>query len=169
MFLKYPATILSFFIISALQASYLPFSRSPMGSLNLVFITFILLVFFKGINNDNYGFFLVITAGFFTDIFSNFYFGSAILAFLALFFSIKYFFYFLKEARVNYSIAYFSIVFSASFILYGIFLKVISTGPALSYGFLANFLYNLSVACLGFYIFLFFGKIIKQNRQLKLV
>ncbi len=166
MILKYFLTLLSFFVVSVFQTSFLAFFKISGGAANLIFLLFIALVYFLGTKDYNYGLFLSIIAGFFSDVFSNLFFGFSVIVFIALFLSVKYIFYIIKESDQTNSIVYFLAVFSGCFLTYGIILRVALGDIAINKIFLAGFLYNLFLAYCIFYLFNFLKVSLTKNRQL---
>jgi len=170
MFLKHTIIFLLFFILALLQTSFLPYF-SIMGSiLNIVFILFFILIFF-GENEEE--FFIPITAGFFLDTFLTSYFGISIISLLAVYIFQKFITHFFKISRNDYFIFYFIVLFLINFILYNVVLYLFSIITHfkfdLGWNVIIGLIYNLTFACVGFYIYKKFIKKDDLKNQLKLL
>lgn len=197
MWLKYPIIIFLFFVLFLLQNSFLPYFNVVGAVPNLIFILFFILTFFEK-PNDYYkedqsflldsklwrteGFFTVIIAGFFLDIFSpptdGFYFGLSMIALLIIYLIIKIIMHFLRDLPAQtgmqdrYLIFYFLSIFLFSFFIYNIYSHLLFSSFNLTLGFnramFVDFLYNLIFVYFGFYAYKNFIEKDNSNNQLKL-
>ncbi len=171
MLLKYPITILLFWVFAVLQNSFLPYFNIFGQIPNLVFILFFILVFSENPQEHYYGFFLVILAGFLLDVFSSFYLGISIISLLVLYFLIKITNHFFQKSETKYAVFYFFSVFSLCFVLYYVLLYVLSllfhSGFIFTLDIVIGLIYNITVAWLVFFIYKKFINI-NNNNQLKL-
>jgi len=191
MWLKFLIIALLFFVAALMQVSFLPHFNIMGVVPNLVFILFFILIFFgepadsdQGKQNEYYDiFFLVIVAGFFSDIFLHSYFGLSIIALSVVYYFKKLAVYFMGEVKDKYFIFYFIPIFLACFTLNDIILYLFSiflsffprseTPFAGQFNFglviLISLIYNLIFACVGFYIHKKISDFVNKNRQLKLL
>ncbi len=172
MWLKFPLIVLLFLCIGLLQASFLPYFNVVGVVPNLVFVMFFILVFFQKENAYYEGIFLVVTAGFFLDVFSPFYFGATIMAFLVAYLAIKAMIYFLKERQRAYLLTYFVVIFLISLICYDASWYVLTNVGQLRFVVGATLAiqlcYNVIFAYIGFYIWTSLSGRVNHDRQLTL-
>lgn len=161
MWLRLLIIFLLFGLLGILQTSFLVHFNIIMRiTLNLIFILFFLISFFEESQKYIQGIFSAITAGFFLDTFSLFYFGVSFAPLLVIVFLLKYILYLLEKKRDKYPIIYFTNLFVASFIIYNLFLTITiyflnppQLMPVLSWIFLIEIAYNLIFALFGFYVY----------------
>ena len=170
MWFKYSVIILLFFTLFLLEDSFLPFLGAMGAMLNPVFILFFILIFF----DDNLNIFLtIVTAGFLLDLALPSYFGISIISLFVVFFLQKLIDYFFRKDDDKYLIFYFIITFSINFIFYNLLLylslMVFSIESNLISNLTIGLIYNLIIACIGFYIYKLFVKEARNKNQLKLI
>lgn len=151
---------LLFGLLGILQTSFLVHFHIMGANLNLIFILFYLIFFFEESQKYIQGIFSAITAGFFLDALSSFYFGISLIYLLIIVFISKYIIYLLSKKSGAYPIVYFIPLFALSFITYNFFLIITiyflnlpHIMPVLSPIFLIKVVYNLIFALFGFYIY----------------
>jgi len=156
---KFLVIILFFYFLTLFQNSFVShfaiFGIFP----NLVLVLFCLFVFFED-SHKHSNIFLVFTAGFFLDIFSNSFFGVSVFSFIVIYFFIKETIHLLRDIPREYSIIYFILIFIFSIILYdfffGLFSRFLSRSlisPFDGYALIIEIIYNLPFAVAGFYLF----------------
>lgn len=168
MWFKYLIIIVLFWFFAVLQNSFLPYF-SIMGQIpNFVFILFFLLVFFdtfshkalagqRKLNEYYQGFFAIIIAGFFLDVFLPLSFGFSIIALLIIYLFVKIVNYFFQKSQNIYAVIYFIVLFSICFFLYNLLWYVSSLAFHFQFPFGWNItislLYSLVFASLAFFIY----------------
>ena len=181
MWLKYPLLCILFFLTTLLQISFLPRLGIWLETVNLIFITFFVLVFFEttatyysffSFHRWFFGFFLVLSSGLMLDIISPYAFGYSSLALLLVYIGIKIASYFLKESQDTYLFIYFVLIFLISIIFYSLLLHVFTGGQATGiYADKNTFnyvVYNTLCAALAFYLYKILHGEYKKGKQLKL-
>jgi len=168
---KYPLIIVSLWLLSLAQHSFVSFVNIGVSTPDLVFILFFLLIFF---DKTGQGVFTAVIAGLFSDVFLPSYFGISIVSLFFLYFLGQLINYFFEKRRSDYLIFYFITIFSLSFILYNLLLYLFSIifnfDFNLSWGNGVSLVYSLIIACLGFYFWIKFSKHKKEDdNQLKLL
>ncbi len=158
-----------------LQSSFFP-SLSILGNIpNLVFILFFIIIFFEGKNDYDLGFWSAIIAGFFLDNLILSYFGVAIVSLLVIYFLEKLTMHFIKEQQSKTLIVFFASLFLISYIVFNFTVYVFSVLIDFQFNFSFDsstiylLFYSLVIACFGFYIYKFFIKKYKDEKQLKLL
>lgn len=185
---KFLAIVLIFFIISLLQMSFLPYFNVKGFSINLAFLLFFLLIYFwehpmvRHTQHSAYFeiFFLIITAGFFLDMYSPYDFGISIVALFFVYCIKRLAIYFMGEFKEADSVLYFLPIFSVCFIVYNVIFQMASVYLAgFSVALLIkqfailpagiNLLYHIIIISLMFYGYKKVKNILGQDRQLKLL
>lgn len=173
MWLKYPVIILIFLIAALLQASFLPYFSIITVTPNILFILFFIIIFLKKEREYYYELFVVISAGFFMDIFSNSYLGVSIISLFILYLLIQLTQYLFKERQNEYFIGYFIISFLGYFLAYNLLARFLSSPFNLNTNVgtatLVHIFYNLILAIVGFYMYKKIAAFIIKDRQLKLL
>lgn len=160
MWLKILILSLLFGLLAILQTSFFVHFNIAGATLNLIFILFFLTVFFEESQKYIQTIFSAITAGFFLDVFSPFYFGISIASLLVVVFTLKYVIYLLRKRREKYPVIYFAPLFILFFVIYNLsltiavyFLNSPHLVPGLNWIFIIEIFYNLAFALGGFYIY----------------
>lgn len=140
--------VILFYLLALLQNSFFTYF-SVFGAIpNLVFILFFLLVFFTKKNHPYQILFLVLSAGFFLDIFSHNYFGKYIILLLIIGVLIKKTQSLLKSLNDNFPFVYFLPLFLIYYIIFEVFSLF-----SFSSVFFAGTAYNLIVASVFYFVF----------------
>lgn len=169
---QYPLIFLLFFLLVAVQTSFLVYFVAP-ASLNIVFIVFFIITFFRNIS-DKYEKELIIpfTAGLFLDAFYMPHFGFSIIMMTFIYFLVRALKSLIQDIEGGNSFIYFVLLFFSTHVLYQI-------GSGFFLGFPADFtgdvflmaVYNSMAAMVGFSIYKiykFVGGTKKKNRQMSL-
>jgi len=162
-------TIFLFYFFALLQSSFFIYFNLFGAIPNLIFTLFFILVFFSKKDSYYITIFYAILAGLFLDIFSVSQLGISIILLMIIGVLIKKMQSSLNEKPDNYPFVYFLSLFLVSFLAYCLMLKAslyfLNPGFAvitLNYKFLAEIIYSLFFAVIGFYIG---KKFIKQNTK----
>lgn len=173
MWFKYPIILLLFLITALFQAGFLPYFSIMNVAPNLLFILFFIVVFLKAEKDYYYEFFLVITAGFFLDIFFNGRLGVSILSLFILYLAIQFTRHLLEEYQDEYFVGYYVLSFLVCFFAYGFLIQLLlhplTIGMNVGIVTLVQILYNVTVALLGLYAYEQIADFLHQDRQLKLL
>lgn len=174
MWLRYPIIALLFFILALFQISFLAYFNIMGITPNLVFILFFILIFYECLKHTFFAteyffvFSLIVLAGFLLDVFSYFYFGLSIISLLGVYLLVKLIIYFIRENQDKYFIIYFLAIFLLCFFIYNALLDILSNTYSFNKSISIELLYNLALACLGFYIYKKIDDLAKKGKQLSL-
>jgi len=150
-----------FYFVAIFQNSFLVYFKLFGVELNLIFILFFLFCFFSK-NNYLKIIFLSLLAGFLLDVFSVLFIGPSILLCLVIGLFIKKIKSQLKETDNKDSIFSFLILFSVSFVAYNALYLFFADSLIINWNLLADYIYNLCIAIVLFFIFKFF---LIKNKQ----
>jgi rod shape-determining protein MreD len=147
-------SIILFYILALVQTSFLIHFDIYGANLNLILIAIVLISFFEKAERRR-GLVVAAIGGFYLDLFSNLQIGVSILALVVLVFLIK------KAVKVfkEENILYFVPIFVLTFVFYGLFSVLLTSGLRLSFPplwfnklKLLEIGYNLVVGIIGFYL-----------------
>lgn len=161
MWFFWPITILLLYFFAVLQSSFFTHFVFFGAVLNLVFILFFILVFFNGRRKFGYSeLILSFFAGFLLDIFSETRFGVSIVLLILISFFIKKTRENLNEQDDPFPLSYFIALFLTSFLLFKVLISVylhffdpIHLRFSVDFKLLAEIIYNLAFATVGFFIY----------------
>ncbi len=172
MLLKYPIILLLFLITALFQVSFLTYFSIMTIIPNFVFILFFVVVFLREEKDYYYEFFIVITAGFLLDIFSDDRLGVSMIALFMLYLLIQFAQYLFQEHQDEYFVGYYVLSFLICFFAYGLLVQLLSNpltmGMNVGIPTIVQILYNLIIALIGLYAYEEIADFLKRDRQLKL-
>lgn len=173
MWFKYPIVLLLFLITGLFQASFLPYFGIMTIIPNVLFILFFLIAFLKEEKDYYYELFVIITAGFFLDIFSDNRLGVSIISLFVLYLLIQFTRHLLQEHQDEYFVGYYVLSFLICLFVYGFFVQLLShpLGMGMNVGIptVVQILYNVTVALAGLYAYEEIAGFFKRDQQLKLL
>lgn len=158
MWLRLPVIVLSLYLFSIIQTSFLVHFNIVGAVPNLIFILFTVIIFFSAFKKPslNWEDFLVsIVAGFFLDVLSSTYFGLSIAFLIITAFFIKKSLALLQASPEKYPITYYAPIFVFSFVIYTALATLSSyylhlTTLSFNWMFFVEVIYNLIFALLIF-------------------
>ena len=162
---------IGFFFAAILQSSFFPYFSIAGATPNLIFILFFLVMFFTDKKTHVPGFFAIVSAGFFLDVLSPFYFGTSMLA-LFIIYAAHHLLSHLLHRGENFLILYFAIAFCGFLLAYDGLLFLFSLIFNIPFFFnmplVISVAYSLLFAIVGFFIAERLEATRASNNQLKL-
>jgi len=156
---KILALIVCFYILAAIQASFLPHFSIIGVTPNLVLIGVFLVAFFEKSSSYS-GIFGALSAGMSLDLLGNSFIGSSVIVYLAIYFLLKEVLKQLPDMPRKYYLMYFLPILAVSVIfcdfLLGVFYYFNHKEIFLNFigvGILVKIIYTVLIGAAGFYIF----------------
>ncbi len=169
---KFAISLMLFFVLASVQASFFPYFAIAGAVPNLVFALFFTLIFFEPKRQVGTGFFAVAAAGILQDMVLGSYFGICTACLLAVYGLRKAIAYFLKEADGQYVAFNGMGTFAACFLLYQVLLygfsMIIDIQAPINMQTLVSLVYTLLFALVGFFIYKNLFREKAEVNQLKL-